>query len=231
MTKYIMDMAKYLMREKIPFKLTSVNGNYNLESQYVNKRTFHRTQLLTGKELGFCNRVRSHAKKLDQGALFKKDYFESDIQYMECSKKLKNKCFEDVVEIDIDQAYWETAYQLKIIPKELYDMGLSDEISKRARMVALGSFAKKTYNYTFNGKQLLVHDVERSLTTENMWFTICKRVSDVMQEIKKTMGDDYIFYWVDGVYVKNNPETIEKVQQIIEKWGYIYTFWRCKPMV
>lgn len=218
--QYIIGLAKWMADDGIPFTLSSTHGNYTLKSKHITRKSFGRNTTITGKELGYINKVRHYVKKLDLITMFPKQYFEADVQYVECDPKLKNQVFTDIVEIDIDQAYWETARLLGVISEEIYDIGMSGEISKQARMVALGSLAKKTYHYTFHGQRLIKAEEERSLDTENVWFTICKRVADVMQEIKKIMGEDYLFYWVDGVYVKNNPEVIEKVQSIIAAWGY-----------
>jgi len=217
---YIINVCKFLSSNDMAFTLSSTNGNYNLESKYIKKRTFQASQTVTPTELGFVNRVRNHVKREGVALNFVNQYFESDIVYMETRTDLKNQTLTDIVEIDIDQAYWDTALQLGVLNEKLYAMGLSEEISKRARLVALGSLAKKVYHYRFQGRQMISSDIERSEETENIWFTICKRVSDVMLEIAQAVGDDYIFFWVDGIYIKNNPESIAKTQQIIEKWQY-----------
>lgn len=217
---YIIGVCKFLSDNDMPFTLSSTNGNYQLESKYIKKRTYQATQTVTPTELGFVNRVRNHVKREGIALNFVNQYFESDIVYMETRTDIRNQTIKNVVEIDIDQAYWDTALQLGVLDEKLYAMGLSEEISKRARLVALGSLAKKVYHYRFHGRQMIGSDVERSEDTENIWFTICKRVSDVMLEIAEAIGDDYIFFWVDGIYLKNNSESIAKAQEIIEKWNY-----------
>lgn len=216
----IIKTAKYMSMNEIEFKLSSTAGNYTLTSEHIKWRTFQAIDPITPKELGFLNKVRGYVKKNNIVLNFPNQYFEYDVQYMDSSLKLKGKRFTDVIEVDIDQAYWDTAYQLGILSKELYELGSSDQISKRARMVCLGSFAKKTYHYEFRGNQLINSSVEKSNDTENIWYTICKRVSDVMLEIKNTIGEDYIFFWVDGIYMVNNPESVKKAVEIAKKYNY-----------
>lgn len=218
--QHIINLAKHMSFNDKEFELISVHGNYTFKSEHIYARTYQVNNSITPKEVGFVNKVKGYIRKNDIALRFKTDYFDKDVLYMEADPGLVGKTFDNVVEIDIDQAYWETAYQLGVISEDLYSIGSSDEISKRGRMVCLGSLAKKVNHYSFKGKQLIKQDIERSEETENIWFTICKRVSDVMLEITEKIGPDYIFFWVDGIYVQNNPESIEKAQTIIAEYGY-----------
>jgi hypothetical protein len=41
-----------------------------------------------------------------------------------------------------------------------------------------------------------------------------------MQEVKKVLGKDFYFYWVDGIYFKNTPENIELVKNMFTEKKY-----------
>ena len=219
--KSMIKTAKYMSKNDIAFRLSSTAGNYSLSSEHINVRTFQAISSVSPKGLGFVNKVRSYVRKNDIVANFPTQYFEYDVEYMHARQELRGKRFTNVVEVDIDQAYWDTAYQLGIISKELYEIGSSDEITKQERMVCLGHFAKKVFVYDFRGEQLINSSIEKSTETENLWYTICKRVSDVMGEIRNAIGENYIFFWVDGIYMVNSPESIEKATEIAAKYQYV----------
>jgi hypothetical protein len=153
---------------------------------------------------------------------FEDQKFSDDITYMESNVTLKGKRMDSVVEIDINHAYWKTAHMLGVISDELYQEGADDSkgIGKIARLVALGALAKKKTYYQIVGGKMVKQTVERSELTENIWFTICFNVSRVMQETAVSLDKDYLFYWVDGIYVKNDPEAVDLAVSIFNSNGY-----------
>lgn len=234
----IIKYAKYMSDHKIPYTLSSCNGKYSLKSDFVTERMYERGEWLIPPILGFVNKMNGYMKKNAISARFTQQYFEKDIVYMEAPKKPAGTILYDLIEIDIDEAYWKTAYKLGVLSDELYTMeGLREKIEeyrlenkwlkedtekllKRARLVALGSLAKKTVHYEFRGHQMLRAFTEHKYETENIWFTVCKRVSDLMLEIMSQLGSECIFFWVDGIYVRNTPENVSQVENIIHRYGY-----------
>lgn len=218
----IHDKALYLHEIGEPFVLKKINSTFTLECEYFGNSSSRASQKLTGKELAFIKKVKKYIRDNDIDLKFlEKNYFPNDIQYVKIKKHPKDYYFKDCIEIDIDQAYWITAYQLGVISKEIYEQGSKEKgnISKLARLVSLGSLAKKTSIYYFDGKRLR-KETERSDETENIWYSICKRLSDAMVEASKIAKEDFYLYWVDGIYVKNNPDTVNNVISVFEKYGY-----------
>lgn len=234
----IIKYAQFMSEHNMPFTLSACNGKYQITSEHINDKMYERGDWLIPPILGFINKLGAYVKNNAISARFTQQYFESDVIYMEALKRPAGTVIYDLVEIDIDAAYWTTAYQLGAISPELYFLeGLeekieefkqnnpwlkeeTDKLLKRARLIALGSLAKKTIHYEFKGKQLIKSYTERKLETENIWFTVCKRVSDVMIEVMNTVGDNCIFFWVDGIYVKNDRSVIEVTENIFKKYGY-----------
>jgi len=214
--------ALYLQQIGEPFTLKRINNKFRLTSEYFGDSSSQANRKIPSKELGFIRRVRNYIMKNEVYANFIDNlYYPSDIKYVDVSRKKPNSEFLDCVEIDIDEAYWKTAYSLGVISKSLYREGSKEngKISKLCRLISLGSLAKKEYSYFFNGKQLR-KTTERSVLTENIWYSICKRISDVMHEAKLIAGENFLLYWVDGIYVKNDPIVIEKIMDCFSSYGY-----------
>jgi len=218
----IHDKALYLHEIGEPFILKKINSTFTLECEYFGNSSSRPSQKLTGKELAFIKKIRKHINDNDIDLKFlDKNYFPNDIQYVLIDKKPKNSIYDNCIEIDIDQAYWITALKLGIITEEIFYEGSKEKgnISKLARLVSLGSLAKKTSVYYFDGKRLR-KETERSEQTENIWYSICKRLSDAMLEASKVANDDFFLFWVDGIYVKNNTDTVKNVIDVFKKYGY-----------
>ena len=217
----LMKKAKYLADRNDEYVIKVVNGNYELISELFHHKTVKPSDY-TASELNFIKSVKRYivSNEVYLRPEFEKQYFSEDVHYMKVARVPLGQTFEDVFEVDIDEAYWKTAHLLGIISDSLYKRGAKGNISKQCRLTALGSLAKKVYYYEFKGKALKRIKTDKDPLLENLWFTICKRVSDVMHETIKSLGDDFIFYWVDGIYVKGKSENITKCIDIFNKWGY-----------
>ena len=204
------------------YTIKVVNGNYELISKMFTHKTFKKSEY-TMDELKFIKSVRGYIKRNEIYNLphfVDNQIFPEQIHYVKVARVPKFQKFDNVCEVDIDQAYWETAYQLGIVSDEIYVAGSKGNISKKARLTALGSLAKKKYNYKFKGRDLIEMTVEKDELLENLWFTICKRVSDVMNKVIIALNGDFIFYWVDGIYFNNTPENVSKAMSVFIEYGY-----------
>jgi|688.fasta_scaffold96605_7 hypothetical protein len=176
---------------------------------------------LPSKQLFFIQKVKHHIMKNDLVNKIKKNYRKaSNIGYVSVTDDcVEGEVFEKPYSIDIKQAYWETAYKAGWINKEIYLQGLS--IDKRIRLAALGTFAKRVYHYEFNGKgeESMVGIAEPKYP--HVFFNQANTIYKVMEDCRGIVGTDFLFYWTDGVYVKN-LDAAKKVEQVLRECGYEY---------
>lgn len=218
----IIQKALYLKSLGEEFTLTKINNSFKLESEYYGRLSSSSNRKIPPIELGFIRRVRNHVINNQIYEQFiSKLYYPKDINYVAIKKRESGYEVDDVVEIDIDEAYYKTAFNLGVIDTKLYLEGSKEngKISKKGRLIALGSLARKEEHYHFVGDRLR-RETTRSVLTENVWYSICKRVSDLMHQAKVIAGDDFIIYWVDGIYIKNNPAKIEKIIKLFNESKY-----------
>lgn len=171
------------------------------------------------------------------------DFKKEKVAYFDYGKSIKPKDhFDKVVNIDITAAYWETAYQKGLLSKEIYDQGMSFDyallegkareqiladiksgldittVLKKVRLAAIGSLAKKVKVYSFDGKKQTLVDTIRQEHTEILWDVITVHVGKVLQEAARACGKDFIFFWVDGIYIKKSSSNA--VKAVFKKHGY-----------
>lgn len=215
--KMVKDKCAYLYHTGEPFVLTKSGTSYKLESRFFKSKAFRAG--FKSADVAFIKKVKRHIVSNDIADNFiDRDYLAEKIFYIEVKEYAEGEVLNDIVEIDINWAYWQTAYLMGIISKGIYNQGLS--IDKRVRLACLGTLAKRTTTWEYDGKEFKKLKEERSYDTENIWFAICRRVSDVMRECLEIAGDDFVFYWVDGIYVRNNADVIGRIMQCFAKWGY-----------
>jgi hypothetical protein len=208
------------------FTLTKINNSFKLTSDYYGDISSQSNKKLPPVELGFIRRVKNYVvSNMIYENFIDNFYYPQDIDYVSVLKRAPDTEFE-VVEIDIDEAYWKTAHQLGVISDDLYQEGSKEngKISKLGRLISLGALAKKEIVYEFKGSRLYHKEIKRSKLTENVWYSICKRLADVMNEAKEIAGSDFVMYWVDGIYVKKNLAVIDSITKAFKKYGYDVKF-------
>lgn len=244
--KQVRDTINMYLRNKVSFTYTLQNETISVQSEMGSYST--RNSDYTIPEINFIKAVKQHVKKNGLAEPFRHKYQggkrSKQIMYFKYNSKLKpGASFSDCVNIDISAAYWETAYRFGLLTKQLYDQGMTYEkailagmkekkiyeksrtgeiIRKQVRLAAIGSLAKKQRVYQYDGKtkkQTLI-EVKRSDETEFVWDAICDHVGSVLSDIAKKCGSDFIFFWVDGIYVKKSSEKL--VCDLFKKHGYKY---------
>lgn len=214
--------AEYLHKLKLPFTIVSSGSSVELFSDEWNCRSMSR--YFRAEDMNFIKKVKKYS--IDNYVSLKyreRAYRLEKIEYFSIKKSIKEgDVFENVCCLDINGAYWQTALMMGIISKEIYEEGIKKD--KLTRLASLGSLAKKKEVYEFDGNIYRHVETIRSYETENLWFAICYRVSEIMQLLMESLGEDFIFFWVDGIYFKKTDENVKKVKEFLEQCAY-----ECKP--
>lgn len=191
--KQIIDNLK---RKNKPFKIISTTMSKkiiteNFTYQYMNDCGLKRS------ELGLIKQVKDYVIK---NGIFSRCN-KSEIQYIN-KADLTNGYKSDVYEIDLTKAYWNFFYSNGFTSKEIYLNGLNEsKYSKKARLIALGNLAKVKTILNYNGKFFEKTEFEKS-DTENLFFKVSKQTDAIMNKCKIIADKNYIFYWVDAIFIK-----------------------------
>lgn len=214
----IRSKSEFLYGRKTPFKYVRSGNSYELYSSIWNCKSFRKG--FTSEDLQFIKKVKKYARNPDIILKYiDKDYQAKPIEYIKVNENIKiGDKFEDVICVDINSAYWVTAFQLGIIDEPTYQKGKT--IDKIVRLASLGSLAKKTETFEFDGEKMVKKSIERSHETENLWFAICDKVGSLMLKLSKKIGKDFIAYWVDGIYFVNTPENYKIITETFKTEGY-----------
>ena len=135
--------------------------------------------------------------------------------------------YTDMVELDLNAAYWNKALQLGYITKGMYEKAFNPEISKKARLVALGSLAKTTYIYENDMNGGVKYIGKEPEKTEGIFFHIANEVAKDLV-ILSTQIPSYLFYWVDALFFSQSD--LEKANKIVKALGYEYKLYICESI-
>jgi hypothetical protein len=218
-TKKIRDRIIWYTNMQEPYTIEISNHRLALKGE--NDTFMNSDGMMDAKELHIIKQVRHDIIKYDlakkiPSAFKKKAIVKKNVLYYNYSDSIqRNTQLGPCVEIDLSAAYWETAYKLGLITDELYKKG--EGISKRTRLAAIGSLAKRKLIRAFDGqKEYTIIDKRRE--TSYLWDVICYHVSLVMQDAAKAAGKDFLFFWTDALFV--NEKAAKKVVSCFTKHGY-----------
>lgn len=125
------------------------------------------------------------------------------------------RCF-DVVEIDINSAYWACAFKHGLINEDLYNKGMA--VDKVTRLVMFGAAATTKTTYEFDGENYRFENQAQNDFGRAAFFYVAKEISKVFKEIFKYIPVGCFIYWVDAVFVRKDFS--DYAMQIIESFGY-----------
>ena len=89
---------------------------------------------LNFKDLGFIKKVKNHIQQQEA----EREFTSNEVSYFSFNPRLNRDLFSfSVSEIDLSRAYWEVAYRLGYLNREIYLMGMNPDLRKELRLIAL----------------------------------------------------------------------------------------------
>lgn len=137
----------------------------------------------------------------------------SEVKYCIYNKSLTEwKGQEEIYEIDINAAYPTAAQNMGIITGDTYKKLMSKAVSKKVRLIAIGSLAsrKKITKYE-KGQQVGEPETPKN-PTRKLFFHISKTIGQHMFEVMQHVPE-CLFYWVDAIFCPASK--VEKVLSLL----------------
>jgi len=206
--------TKYIVTKRQSYKNPEKEANdkiYMYSDQHFPKKYLHLFQKVK-KEVLNCVELNYTQKDKAIPDLYKKSlYNQFKDMYGELAKgEIIN--ITDTIELDVTKAYYNTAFVLGFITKGFYDFCIG--LPKYMRLALIGSIATKKIIYEYQDGEVeyffVGSDDEKEQKTiellRRVWFNIVNYVDNCLFEFSKLAADNFILYWVDGIYLKKYPE-------------------------
>jgi len=206
----INSIINQLKRDKKPFEIRQTLYTKNVTT----KDTIFSHMSGSGlkmHELGFISRVKKHCDLIPKNTI--PDIDTQTIAYISQGSIQDGDTHRHIYEVDLNAAFWEFAYKRLYIDESLYYQGI-DKVSKKARLISLGNLAKRTAIMKFDGKEFDRVQFEKS-DTEGIFFDVSKMTADTMSNLQYMLGDDFLFYWCDAVFVKG-AKALKRIKEYLE---------------
>lgn len=125
--------------------------------------------------------------------------------------------YKEAICVDLNSAYLQALFNLSLITKDTKNW-IEKNLNKSERLVCVGMLAKQKEILHFkDGK--IQQDYKEPSKNRYIFNAVIQEVSNVMQKVKSNHIDDFIAYWVDGIYLKNEWIAYDVVNEF-EKAGF-----------
>lgn len=121
---------------------------------------------------------------------------------------------ERVVNIDLKSAYINILFFDGIISEKThkYLRGLR----KMERLAAVGMLASRKEIFTYDKGKIIDRVEERNPNAKFFYYAV-QRTFEMMKELEKICGKDYLFTWVDGIYFLPRPGLKEECEKYLNE--------------
>ena len=156
-----------------------------------------------------------NGKSLMEQKYLKTNYgFSNEVKSYHCKK---------ILNIDITSAYATCLLRNELITKKTYT--ILKKLPKTDRLPCVGMLATSHTKFTYKNGECTDVSPYRSKTAPIFFFLI-DEINYIMQNIQLLLGDNFIFYWVDGVFFdyNTNKECVKDVENFLTEMGYEYKY-------
>lgn len=138
--------------------------------------------------------------------------------FYDCCYNKEPRQITDCTGMDISKAYYQTAYSLGYISEKFYEKCLNIDKSQRLQLIGALATRKDISEYEY-GKEVAYRSVSNTVHT-NIWFHLCKYVGNCMYQFARSLGDSFVYYWVDGIVFTN--DALSKAREFAQFAGIEY---------
>lgn len=212
------DILQFCESVNLPYRVTESNYTLKIESSFCNR------YFLQNVRSGFCFAVgKMIIRDIKATGLVAPEVNKFDLKYFNFNvpdKIKKGLHVGEVYNIDIKSAYANVLYNHSLVSeKTLRYMGM---LAKEDRLAAVGMLASHKEIFEILGTEVLHSYSEISDMRD--WFYFCvNRTNEIMQTCANFMGNDFLHFWVDGIFFENKKHA-EKVGNYLNSIGYKYSF-------
>ncbi len=125
--------------------------------------------------------------------------------------------YDNAICVDLNSAYLQALFNLSLITKDTKNW-IEKNLNKSERLVCVGMLAKQKEILHFkDGK--IQQDYKEPSKNRFLFNAVIQEVSNVMMKVKSNHINDFVAYWVDGIYLKNEWIALDVVNEF-ERAGF-----------
>lgn len=134
-----------------------------------------------------------------------------------------------IINIDITSAYATCLLNSKLISKDTYQF--IQKIPKTERLPAMGMLARNQLIINFEKGVATTHE-RFTADTAQIFFYVISEINKMMQKVMQMAGDYFLFYWVDGIFLKYDipVELLDQIEAVFLHKNYAVKYESVKDL-
>ena len=217
--QFIKNLIELYKKEGVNFKVkhstynTEIHTDLNIQkfiTHEFDQRVFFAFSMIQGDLTKSQN-----LNKVLQGQWKKTNY--------DSQNGLPNVSYKKAINLDITSAYPYCLYINGLISEKTFNFLM--RLPKNERLPAIGMTAKKNTVITYEKGKATTWDYNEHKYAQVFYFVI-NQITDLMEWAKDIAGDSFLFYWVDGIFLKPSvsKEKLMQIEAIFKEQGYYYKY-------
>lgn len=199
---------EFLQKTGVPHTLYVTNNSTTIKLINEPITYFMAPSFMKKKDLSFVQKVKRAAQA---SGLPDQKVSAADISYFRFNQVEQS---ENVVEVDVNHAYWNIARQLGVINDKVFKEG--EEVEKMTRLIGLGSLASKKKVFQFDGKNYHWIGYKYDQVLRSYFFRVSLELDLIMRSIFSDIQQDSFFYWFDAFFV--TPQVAEYISEEVKRF-------------
>lgn len=201
-----------LKKAKQDFTVRTTNYTTTIECNGV--KTQYIERFMNDRVFRLSNRIK---KDVNQSGITVNDlmslpFMQRRAVYFNSQPFIENYQSNTVINIDIKSAYPTTFYNSQLIKPQTFEY--LNKVDKNQKLAALGMLAARSNIMTYSNGIPMNAKVKDSKHRAYFIFAV-RTVDEIMNEVSKIAGDSFLYFWVDGIYLKPSISWIQ-VRQIMD---------------
>jgi len=127
----------------------------------------------------------------------------------------------EVINIDLKSAYATALYLRGVLTQDSFEY--LGRIPKLDRLASVGMLASRKHVFKYNKDGVLVSYEKEVSEYENFFFYAVKAVEEIMFVLRSIAGANYLFTWVDGIYIKPDFATLSEISEYLQTINFGFT--------
>jgi hypothetical protein len=136
---------------------------------------------------------------------------------------LKPAFYKKILNLDISSAYPYCLWINKLITQDTFNYLMA--MPKTERLPAIGMIAKKSVWITYTAGKADSWELKEGFYA-NIFFYVIQQITDLMAWAAEIAGDSFLFYWVDGIFLKPTipKKKLDEITRIFSEQGYYFKY-------
>jgi len=214
----------FLIKQEKTFELHETGSSQTIK--FKNSTYFYSSSIIPRRYLYLFQDIKKHVSKR---ILTKKDipdisqikpfYFKFNSMTLEPGECIT---FDQVAQYDINKAYYTAALNLGYISQEYYDKYIN--LPKQIRLILIGALATKKIKVLYAAGEKQEPETIEDKNLRSVFKHLVVHVDKVLMEVSQALKNDFLFYWVDGVCVKDTKQAHDVIAYYSSKYKLDFSY-------